>query len=1472
MMRISLTALTRHGPRDVIAQADDTVTAARVAEVLGESLGEPRAQVVAHPNWASGAVHQRAGHLGGLWVNGRMVDPAMPAGRVLRDGDIVAFDAAAAAATHRGEPTGAVEIRLSGGPAAGAVHRLGFGTYTLGNSPGCSMQVPDPTTSPHALSVHVTVNEALVEPAPGAYVLLEGRQLTGPERWTPGQVLITGASVMTLRLPENPDAHLTPVEGGLAYNRPPRLGQPPRMKPIEVPIEPQRPQYQRLQLLTSVLFGVGGVVMAIAFGQPLFLLMALLTPLTMMGQWYSDRRHGKRSYKESLKEYRAKRDTFAQALEHLRLDDQTDRRAELPDPAETLLTATGPRRRLWERRSHDADSLHLRIGVADQRSLIELIVEHGSNASERDLPEVPLSHAVPVAVPMPQVGVLGLTGARQTSRALGRWLVAQAAALHSPRDLAIVVLSADHEGEASWNWVRWLPHAAPHEGEECLSLVGADPESAARRASELVNKIQARRNAKKSSLDFGSFNEDKRVFAGYAAEKPYDILVVLDGARALRSLPGMPQILQFGPTVGVYSICIDDDQRLLPEECTTVAVCDLDRPAFVRLSGAMQSPDAIADQVNSGWCDRFGRALAPIRDVSREDADSAIPGSARLLDLLGMPDPAPEQIAHYWSRGRTTRVPIGIGADGPYTLDLRLDGPHGLVAGTTGAGKSELLQSFIASLAVHNRPDEMNFVLIDYKGGSAFKDCAKLPHTVGMVSDLDGHLTERALESLAAELKRREHMLLKADAKDVEDYNDYRDQGMRLEPMPRLILIIDEFAAMVQELPDFIVGLVDIARRGRSLGVHLILATQRPGGVVTPDIAANTNLRIALRVTSSEESNDVINAPTAAQISKTTPGRCYVRSGASSLHAVQSARIGGRRPGQGRAKTEYIEINPITWQRLGAPLGSRAQADDESLMETDLSVLVEVIGRTASAMGVAEQRSPWLEPLADTLTLSEVEPADTWTKLPMGLADIPSLQMRATEVYDLAASGHLLVCGSARSGRSTVLRALAASVATQASPRDVHLYAVDCGNNALLPLVGLPHTGAVVGRDSPDRLTRLTDRLLGEIARRQQVLAGQGFADLSEQRAAVAEHERLPYLLVLFDRWEGFYAAFESYDGGKLVDQWLQILQEGSGVGVKVVMTGDRSTLVGRISTLFDDRLMLKLADPMDYSYIGLRAKDVPDHMPPGRAFRATATIREVQVGLLAEDVAGTAQVAALHQLGREARLRAGELPRHLRPFRVDALPTGVTLAEAMAMAEEPLPADAVVFGVGGDSLGVRFFRAEEHGPALVVAGPPKSGRSTALITMGTWLAQRGFSLVTITPRRSPVRDLPGASFTGEASPSEVKEALTGRHALLVDDLELLGNDSELAEWLTDYIGEVRDTGNLVIGAGSVEDLDSMYRGPVVAMKKARNGLLLRPTTTSQGDLLGVRLPRSLATGAGPAGRGLLVLGGMWELVQVAGG
>ena len=668
------------------------------------------------------------------------------------------------------------------------------------------------------------------------------------------------------------------------------------------------------------------------------------------------------------------------------------------------------------------------------------------------------------------------------------------------------------------------------------------------------------------SLSFGDSSEP----AADPALGP-KILLVLDGARALRRIPGMPQVLGTAKKTGVYAVCLDESQRVLPEECAAVISCDPDRPAWVSLQGSGLDTlgEVLADQVSVAWADRVARAMAPVRDVSRDDANAMIPSVARLLDLIGMPDPSPDDVAGLWNRfGRTTSAAIGVGADGPFGIDLRSDGPHGLIAGTTGAGKSELLQTLIASLAVVNRPDSMTFVLIDYKGGSAFKDCARLPHTVGMVSDLDGHLTERALASLSAELKRREEILLHAGAKDIEDYWDARRASPGLPPLPRLMLVIDEFASLVSELPDFVTGLVGIAQRGRSLGVHLILATQRPAGVVSADIRANTNLRIALRVTDVEESADVIDSRDAAFIAKSTPGRCYVRSGATAPVAVQSARIGGRRPGAGPAE-ETARVIPVPWAGLGRPLpqAGAAAADDESMV-TDLSVLVDAIAGAAAKAGLPEQPSPWLPPLPETITLDDLPrvpaAADEVPLIPYGLTDLPARQSREPLALDLSRGGHLVIAGAARSGRSTALRTMAGSVAAHTSPADVHIYAIDCGTGAMLPLTELPHCGAVVTRDQTDRVERLLGKLRGEITRRQQLLAAGGFAGLAEQRASAAGQHRLPWMLLLLDWWEGYFAAFEQYDYGRLIDTLLQTLREGAAVGLRAVISTDRSALVGQ--------------------------------------------------------------------------------------------------------------------------------------------------------------------------------------------------------------------------------------------------------------------------------------------------------------------
>ncbi len=1475
-MRISLTALTDQGPRDVVVNGDSDMTVGSVARSLiatlnAESAKEPLAEVVRLPSarWVEDPPAP-------LWAGGRMLDPTAVAARFLRDGAVVAVNPGGAPATVLAEPTGIAEIRVSGGPAAGAVHRLGIGQTTFGTAPDVDVRLADPSVPARALTVTVESRRVTV----AGQGVLDQRPIDGVVEWPPGGVLVTGASVLTLAPSSAPDAHLSPLEdGGLAYNRPPRIRPHSSPRRIEVPQEPEKGQRERLRLLGSLLFAATGVAMVVFTGQWYWALMALAYPVIQVGEWIADRVYGRKSYARAMKEFRERKAGFDGSLEAMRRADQAEWRALAPDPAEVLLTATGPRRRLWERRVTDSDTLHLRVGLADLPAHIELAPGRGGG-DDPVLPAAPIAHAVPVPLPLAELGVVGLSGPRDRSRALARWLVAQAAALHSPRDLAIVVLSADPAGGEHWNWVRWLPHCAPREGEDCVALIGSDPETVARRVTELAIRITERRR---------SADPVHGLLGEAPATGAYNILLVLDGARQLRRVPGMPQVLSGGPGVGLRAICIDDDERLLPEECAAVGVWDWDRDTHIRLrgNGLDSVGPVLADQVSAAWCDRLARALAPVRDVSRDDAEAAIPREARLLEILEMPSPSAARIQAIWeSGGRTTSVPIGVSADGVFSVDLRLDGPHGLIAGTTGAGKSELLQTMIASLAVANRPDELTFVLIDYKGGAAFKDCASLPHVVGMVTDLDGHLTERALESLGAELRRREALLLRAGAKDIEDYHRLLDSGdgRASARMPRLVLVIDEFATLAGELPDFVEGLVDIGRRGRSLGVHLLLATQRPAGVVTGDIRANTNLRIALRVTGADESSDVIDDPAAARIAKSTPGRCFVRSGAGSPQAVQAARIGGRRPGDAVAMP--AQVVPLPWPGLGRPLAVAA-ASSESSHVTDLKLLVAAVREAADRSGIRDQPSPWLEPLPATVTLDDLPAVfadeDDVAPLAFGLTDLPSAQSRSALTLDLVRGGHLYVAGSARSGRSTVLRTLAGSLASSCSPSDVHLYAIDCGAGALLPLVALPHCGAVVSRDQIERVERLLARLLEEVGRRQQVLAATGFASLAEQRAAVTPSERLPWMLLFLDRWEGFAAAFEHYDYGRLVDTVLRLLREGSAVGLRAVFTGDRSGLGGQVSTVFEDRLILRMADPNDYTYAGLNERHVPSEMRPGRAIEAVGpgggTLRESQIALLDRDPYGTTQVAALQSLAREAA-RAPRGPGG--PFHVDELPVRVTYSEALALdADFSAPSPLwVLVGAGGDELSPVGVDLLAEGPGCTVAGPPRSGRSTVLMTMVRSLLDPELGagevpVVLVCPRRSPLRDLDGTpgvlAVLDAQSPEEaLSSAVAGhdRYVIVVDDAELLDR-TDLEDPLTEAVRTARDGEHAVIIAGTNEDLSRTYNGFIADCRRSRTGILLRVESPDDGELLGLRLPRN-ATPTNTVGRALAVRLGVAVPVHIA--
>nr|WP_037959053.1 FtsK/SpoIIIE domain-containing protein [Streptomyces violens] len=1384
------------------------------------------------------------------------------------------------------------------GPGAGDGPAADAGTGTVpGHRTGVRLSVPEPPPArPRADATPLP--PAPPPELPDPYADTHAPVPEGWAEWPLGGELRMGEYLLRVAEPTEADAAVTASEDGayLDFNRPPRIVPPlvpERFTLPSPPVPPARRTIPLLVVLAPMFMGVGMVVFLHSY---FYLMFAFFSPVLAIGNWISSKRSGWRDFLDSVANYRARRASLEEDVKDMVAHERGLRVAAGPDPAAAGMWAVGPGARLWERRRGHSDHLLLRVGTVRQASL--LTIEDSSREDNHrsvnwQIPDMP------IGVNLCGDGVVGISGETDAARALARWTVAQAAILHSPRDVRITVLT-DAAGAPAWQWVRWLPHARPGEGGVAAPpsggptvTIGNDPETVANRVSELVSAIRSRARSRESAM------------GGALLAEP-DLVVVLDGARRLRDVPGVVQVLKEGPAVRVFLICLDQEERMLPEECVTVCAVGA-REVTLRRTGNADITGIRPDLVDTGWCERIGRALAPVRDVTPDGSDG-LPDRVKLLDLLGLEPPRAAELAARWTkRPASTGVLLGTGYTGPVTFDLVKDGPHGLIAGTTGAGKSELLQTLVASLAAVNRPDEMTFVLVDYKGGSAFAGCERLPHVLGMVTDLDSHLVERALTSLTAELTRRERVLADAGAKDHTEYRAMRRRDPALAPLPRLLLIIDEFATLARDVPEFVPGLVGIAQRGRSLGLHLLLATQRPAGVVTADIRANTNLRISLRVTDALDSQDVLEVNDAVSISSDTPGRALARIGHRSVLPFQTAFVGAvRDDGQAAAADtgatgtstgpdpEHradVWTSELSWSLLGRtaaePVEETAdlfeaiqEAMDRADAPTDLTALVDAVQEAAAQLEIERQPSPWLPALPNAVSLAELperpDPADgRLAPVVWGLADLPGAQRQEPLELDLSRFGHLYVLGTPRSGRSQVLRTIGGALARRHSSADVHLYGIDAAGGALAALSELPHCGAVVPRADLERLGRLLTRLTAEMGARQELLTSHGAANLTELRTLLPPAERPAHVVVLIDGWDSLAALLGEHDGGRPMHELTALIREGAPMGLHVVATSERALLTGKVASLNDERLLLRLTDRNEYSLAGIPPKQVPAVVPQGRGWRG-GSATEVQVALLGEQAAqgqgapvtGRDQAEALKRIGERAAQRDRDLPAARRPARVLSLPRQVSFTDAYekvpAADRRPLWG---LLGVGGDDLGAIGVDFAADAPSFLVSGPPGSGRSTALTTLAVSLLAGGTRVVALTPRESPLRGLarhPRAVVIQDPDPlaDEVTAALNaepGPAVVLVDDADLLNQLPACDAALREVATTGRDRGIGLVAAATAETLTSVGIGWLGLVRRVRKGVLLSPQSPGEGDILGVRVPYDLLRGRPTPGRGLTV-------------
>jgi S-DNA-T family DNA segregation ATPase FtsK/SpoIIIE len=1369
-------------------------------------------------------------------------------------------------------PAGTLRLELVGGPFAGESLAISRGvTVGVGSGASASLSIADPALAPAHATIAVADGAAadgravpltaVVTPVDGADVWVNGERVEQSATIVPADLVQLGSSVLRLGVAPAPDADLTPdALGDRGFNRPSRIRPAAEQPVVSLPGDkPQDPDQSPMPWLSAVIPVVLGVTMAIVFGRAIMLLMAAASPIMVIGSFLTNRRlakkKGVKTEQEWIDDVRGAERRIVELAKLQRLESWF----RLPDPVVIRDIATAPLSRLWERRRVDADAMAVRVGVAE----VALDVRFEGGGKDRTSPRRVGVAPVPVA-PDLRAGALGIAGPDDATRNVARSIVAGFATLRSPRDAELVVICPD-EAEGEWGWTQWLPHAQAIAGTP--AAIGNTDDTRRERLRELSVALEHR----------------TRVAGHRGAEPQSDVLVVVDGAREYRMLPGMVPLLEHGAAHGIHVIALDRDRSRLPEEAKSVVVIDPSDPAVARVeTGTDYHPVVLLDGLSVPAAEAIARSLCSLRHVSGVGDDAMLPTTVRFADLMKLDlDDADPLVRRWEATPRNTFVIVGATGEGEFAIDISRDGPHALVAGTTGSGKSEFLQALVVSLAMANRPDALNFVLVDYKGGSAFADCERLPHTVGMVTNLDARETERALASLDAELKRRERVLRDMNAKDVDAaWAKDADTAAR-RGLARLMIVIDEFAELRTELPDFIDGLVRIARVGRSLGVNLVLATQRPAGVVTPEMQSNINLRIALRVTDRTDSSDILGSGEAALISPSTPGRGYVRTGPSAAPvAFQTARVAGIRPGVQRTVRVLPRKAALVWDTLGLPAKFPKTASQQHQQtdhdDTDLRALVNLVTTATQRLNIPKNPSPWLLPLPAVLPLEKFQNQDVPDQaIVLGLEDVPGEQSQRSLTWDVRTGSHLLFIGGSMSGRTSALRTILAQLVQVHSPADLHVYVLDFGNGALLPLVDAPHTGAVVTQLDADRLPRLVQRLLEELGRRQAVLSAAGVGHISEQRAQAAEGERLPYAVVTIDGWERMLSTMNADQLVTFRDQVMRVLREGPAVGVRVLLTGDRGISGDKITSFIDEQYVLPLRDISDYRTAGILAKDVPTDLPPGRVlFGAGGT--EAQLAVLVRDTSGEAQTAALRRIVEQVRdhfdqfPQLGELPR---PFRVDPLPGHFALT---ASYELPLgdatgaAADGPVVAVGGDLLS-RFTIDWPAEGGFVVTGGRKSGRSSALAAIVHQLAWRKTPLVVVSARESILTEVAAGHgvpvlSAGDTQPADLERVLDGVGefvTVVVDDAEQFKN-APIEHALTGFKHRIA----FIVSADS-ESLSTLFGGPVVEAKRARRALVLRPESAIMGtQAVGTPIPKFLL-GRGTPGSAVLTTSSGWLPVRV---
>ena len=875
-----------------------------------------------------------------------------------------------------------------------------------------------------------------------------------------------------------------------------------------------------------------------------------------------------------------------------------------PGVDECMAIADTVSRRLWERTPRDNDFLSVRIGTGRVPSNVNVKIPN----AKIDIEEDPFtartallkdSHKILTGVPVCHsflnYPITGISGRREDVLRTVRRIVMDIACHHSYEDVKIICVFPEEEKE-QWEWLRWLPHVwNTAKTKRYLACTSKDARIMLREAAETMKT--RRREAKNNSF---SMEKDD------TPETPFYFLLLAD--RYLTDASG-EQFLPASSDIGFAALYAYGDISELPGECQSVIICD-GQPCIQNTRHDERSGNIYytPDKVQLSQADTFARSLAPIRLI-QASGGSRMPKSVTFLQGVGVHTVQDLHIMDRWMHSHSEKslaAPIGIKENGDiFEFDVfeKAMGPHGIAAGTSGSGKSEMLTTWLLSMAMTFSPDDVNFALIEFKGNDLSNILKNLPHIAGVISNLnDPSAIVRGLKSLKGEKDRRMRLFEQSDflsSKSIFAYQKYQKTPPEapLEPLPYLIIIVDEFAEFVTQYPEYNDEIVSIARVGRSVGMYMTLTMQSPQGVVKGQVSSNTKFRVCLRTATAAESKEIIGTDDAYNIS--APGRAYIKVGNNEVYEqVQTFYAKAPyNPGSGK-KVSSTEIKLVNLD------GSRSKIvnDEKTIMaqkekQNELSegnAIVKDIIEEAEENHIHHARPVWTEPLPEKLLLSELiagqEAFDSksgmWAqvndglKVTVGRIDDPEKQTQYPLILDFMNDGHQVLYGAPATGKTTFLQTVLLSAAETYTPEQVNFLIFDYGSFILSNFDILPHCLIAADPTDEDKLKKARDYLQNELVARRRLFSARKVSNLTEYREDTGKP--FPAIIVVVDN-----IASLSAQNSDIMDVLNVAARDGGSLGIYLMITaGSTGSYMFRISQYVKAKYALQMTDKGDYREI----------------------------------------------------------------------------------------------------------------------------------------------------------------------------------------------------------------------------------------------------------------------------------------------